>query len=85
MFALGALHAGGHDLPEDRAAAQRWFRAAAKRGHGQAQLMLSRYLAHGAAGEPNLAEARQWLEQAVAQGIEEAQTDLSALRAVGVE
>jgi len=47
--------------------------------------MLSRYLAHGAAGEPNLAEARQWLEQAVAQGIEEAQTDLSALRAVGVE
>ena len=44
MFALGALYAGGHDLPEDRMTAQRWFRAAAELGHGQAQLMLGRYL-----------------------------------------
>jgi TPR repeat protein len=80
MFALGALHAGGHDLPEDRLAAQRWFRAAAELGHGQAQLMLGRYLAEGAAGKPNPAEARSWFEQAAAQGIEEAQADLAALR-----
>jgi TPR repeat protein len=80
MFALGALYAGGHDLPEDRMTAQRWFRAAAELGHGQAQLMLGRYLAEGVAGEPNPAEARSWFEQAAAQGIEEAQADLAALR-----
>jgi TPR repeat protein len=79
MFALGALYAGGHDVPEDRAAAQRWSRAAAALGHGRAQLMLGRYLAEGAAGEPDPAEARSWLEQAAAQGIEEAQADLAAL------
>ena len=78
MFALGALHAGGHDLAEDRAAAQRWFHAA-ELGYGQAQLMLGRYLADGIAGEPNPAEARSWFEQAAAQGIEEAQADLAAL------
>ncbi|HJY47931.1 MAG TPA: hypothetical protein VJ349_04685, partial [Stellaceae bacterium] len=82
MFALGALRAGGHDIAEDRAAAQRWFRAAAELGHGQAQLMLGRYLAEGAAGEPNPAEARSWFEQAAAQGIEEAQADLAALPGV---
>ena len=85
MFALGALHAGGHDLPEDRMAAQRWFRAAAELGHGQAQLMLGRYLAEGAAGEPNPAEARLWFEQAAAQGIEEAQADLAALHAPALQ
>ena len=58
MFALGALYAGGHGVPEDRAAAQRRFRAAAELGHGQAQLMLGRYLAEGAAGEPDPVEAR---------------------------
>jgi TPR repeat protein len=75
---LGALYAGGHDLPEDRTAAQCWFRAAAELGHGQAQLMLGRYLAEGVAGAPNPSEARSWFEQAAAQGIEEAQADLAA-------
>ncbi len=79
MFALGALHGGGHDLPTDRATAQRWFRAAAERGHGQAQLMLGRYLDAGAAGEIDPAEARTWLERAAAQGIAEAEQDLASL------
>ena len=48
-------------------------------GHGQAQLMLGRYLAEGVAGEPNPSTARSWFEQAAAQGIEEAQADLAAL------
>ena len=79
MFALGAIHGGGHDLPADRTVAQRWFRAAAERSHGQAQLMLGRHLAAGAAGEPDSAEAKAWLERAVAQGIAEAEQDLAAL------
>ena len=59
--------------------AQRWFRAAAERGHGQAQLMLGRYLDAGAAGELDPAEARTWLERAAAQGIAEAEQDLATL------
>jgi len=79
MFALGALHSGAHDLPMDRATAQRWFRAAAELGHGQAQLTLGRYLAGGVAGERNAAEARLWLERALAQGVTDAEPDLAAL------
>ena len=79
MFALGALHGGGHGLPMDRGTAQRWFRAAANLGHGQAQLMLGRYLASGVAGESNRAEAREWLERAIAQGVADAQDDLADL------
>jgi TPR repeat protein len=85
MFAWGALYAGGHDAPEDRMAAQRWFRAAAELGHGQAQLMLGRYLAEGAADELNPSAARSWFEQTAAQGIEEAQVDLAALHAPALQ
>ena len=86
MFALGALYAGGHDVPQDRPAAQRWFRAAAELGHGQAQMMLGRYLAEGAAdGEPDPVEARSWFERAAAQGIEDAQADLAALPGLTVQ
>jgi uncharacterized protein len=79
MFALGALYAGSHDVPEDRTAARRWFRSAAELGHGQAQLMLARYLADGVGGDRDLTEARSWLDQAVAQGVAEAQDDLATL------
>jgi TPR repeat protein len=50
MFALGAIHAGGHEVTTDRQAAQRWFRAATELGQGHAQLMLGRYLVAGTAG-----------------------------------
>src|SRR4029077_11962429 len=79
MFALGAMYGGGHNIPMDRQAALRWFRAAAELGHGHAQLMLGRYLASGAAGEPNPKEAHHWLEQAVAQGVPEAESDIAQL------
>jgi TPR repeat protein len=79
MFALGALHGGGHQIPTDRKIAQRWLTAAAEEGHGYAQLMLGRYLAAGATGEPQPEEARDWFEQALAQGVLEAEEDLAAL------
>jgi hypothetical protein len=81
MFALGAIYGGGHGLPEDPMIAQRWFREAAKLGNGHAQLMLARYLAAGIAGEPNAAEAIDWLERAADQGVEEAQQELFLLNA----
>ena len=80
MFAIGAMNGGGHDVPTDRAAAQRWFRAAAERGHAHAQMMLGRYLARGLAGEHATRWRRGiWLERAVAQGLAEASADLAGL------
>jgi uncharacterized protein len=58
MFAMGALNGGGHDVRQDRGMAQRWFRAAAERGHRHAQTMLGRYLARGLAGPRNPQQAR---------------------------
>jgi TPR repeat protein len=78
MFALGAVFAGGRDVPVDRQIAQRWFRAAAELGHGHAQMMLGRYLMNGAAGDLNPVEGRMWLERAVAQGVADAEHDLAA-------
>ena len=40
--------------------------------------MLGRYLARGLAGEPDPAEAKTWLELALANGLEEARGDLAA-------
>jgi TPR repeat protein len=74
MFALGTLNSGGHNLPVDRRVAQRWFRAAAERGHGHAHMMLGRYLVKRVAGELNPVEGRLWLERAIAQGMRRSQT-----------
>jgi uncharacterized protein len=41
--------------------------------------MLGRYLASGVAGERMATEARVWLERAVAQGAQDAKSDLSEL------
>ena len=81
VIALGALCAGGYDWPVNRLAALEWFRAAAARGHGVAQMMLGRYLLAGVTGDPALEEGRMWLERAAAQGITEAEQDLLPLTA----
>ena len=79
MFSAGAMHGGGHEVPTNRPEAQKWFRAAAERGHAHAQMMLGRYLTRALAGERNTDEARTWLERAVAQGLTEAECDLAGL------
>jgi TPR repeat protein len=79
MFALGALHGGGHDLPTDRAVAIKWFRAAAELGHPTAALMLGRYLRKGLVGPVNALEAQHWLNRALELGVEEAKIDLNEL------
>jgi TPR repeat protein len=81
MFAVGAMYGGGHEVPVDRVVAQRWFRAAAERGHPYAQMMLGRYLSRNLAGELDIPQARKWMERAVAQGLQEAKADLTALPA----
>jgi hypothetical protein len=81
MFSAGAMHGGGHEVPTNRAEAQKWFRAAAERGHAQAQMMLGRYLARGLVDPANPDEARLWLDRALAQGLAEVRADLAALPA----
>lgn len=76
MFSLAAMYGGGHDVAENRADAQKWFRKAAQRGNGLAQLMLGRYLVRGLAGVTDLVEGRSWLERAKAQGIQDAEAEL---------
>ncbi len=63
----------------DRVVAQRWFEAAAERGHPYAQMMLGRYLARNLAGVKDIGKARRWLERALAQGMQDARADLAAL------
>jgi TPR repeat protein len=75
MFALGALHDGGYDIPANRPLAQHWFLKAAGAGHPQAQLMLGRYLMHGLAGTTDPAAARRWIEAARASGVAEDEFD----------
>jgi TPR repeat protein len=79
MFAIGAMLGGGHDVPMDRPAAQRWFRSAAEHGHAHAQMMLGRYLTRGLAGTTDPVEARVWLQRALSQGLTEAEYDLAQL------
>ncbi|UYH51378.1 sel1 repeat family protein [Candidatus Kirkpatrickella diaphorinae] len=79
-FGLGAMLGGGHHVEEqNRAEAQSWFRLAAERGHGLAQLMLGRYLERGLGGEVNLEGAQLWYERAEKSGVPEASQALIAL------
>lgn len=78
MFSLAAMLGGGHDVPENRPEAQKWFRKAAQRGNGLAQLMLGRYLVRGLGGVHDPVEGRIWLERAVGQGIDGAEQELAA-------
>jgi len=82
MYALGVLSGGGHDVPTNPPVAQHWFRAAAERGHAEAQKMLGRYLARGLAGERDLEAARLWLGRASAQGLADAGLDLASIQFV---
>ncbi|MBF0862068.1 tetratricopeptide repeat protein [Gluconobacter kanchanaburiensis] len=79
MFSLAAMYGGGHDVPENRPQAQLWFRKAAQRGNGLAQMMLGRYLVRGLAGVTDPVEGRVWLERAKAQNIRDAEAELVLL------
>ena len=48
-------------------------------------MMLGRFLLRNVAGEHNPAEARIWLERAVAQGLQDAKADLNSLPPVANE
>jgi hypothetical protein len=62
MFALGVLNSGGYDIAVDRAVAQRWFVAAAERGHKEALKTLGGHLSSEPEGVmPQGLKGRDWL------------------------
>ena len=79
QFALGRLYTtlpGGYrNDPE----AIRWFQAAAKRGHAQAQLEVGTRHLHGNQLPKDLDRAIEWLEKAAAQGVGQAAQSLGHL------
>jgi TPR repeat protein len=78
MFALGALHAGGHGIATDYEAARHWFAEAAARGHPIAALMFARYAMNGLGGPRDLEAGRRWYAQAAALGVPEAAGELAS-------
>ena len=79
MFALGALHGGGHDIETDREEARRWFAQAAEHGHPIAALMLARYAVRGLGGPQDIEAGRRWYAHAASLGSLEAADELAAL------
>ena len=73
------MYGGGHDVPQDRVTAQKWFHAAAEKGNAAAQLMMGRYLAQGLAGQQDTKQAKLWYQKAAAQDIADAVNELEAL------
>jgi TPR repeat protein len=79
MFALGSLHAGGHDLETDRAEARRWFAQGSDHGHPAAALMLARYTTLGLGGPRDIEAGRRWYAHSAELGSSEAAEELATL------
>lgn len=79
MFALGALHDGGHGIEVDCNEARRWFAQAAELGHPMAALMLARYVTRGLGGPRDIEAGRHWFVRAASLGAIEAVEELAAL------
>jgi len=75
--AYAYLLLGGRGVDEDKPAAARWFRRAARKGHPRAQFELATLYFLGEGVDRNLSEARRWFEMAQAgfpEGAERART-----------
>jgi TPR repeat protein len=79
MFALGALHGGGHDIETDREEARRWFVQGAEHGHPIAALMLARYTTRGLGGPQDIEAGRRWYALSAELGSSEAADELAKL------
>jgi hypothetical protein len=80
---LGQLYANGRGVPQDYAAARKWYEKAAAQGHGWAQNQLGQLSADGLGMPQDYKQARQWWEQAAAHGVAQAQYNLGQLYANG--
>jgi TPR repeat protein len=67
QFRLATLYAEGRGIPQDDAAAARWYRAAAEQGHAEAQYVLGRLCQEGHGVPQSDADAVHWWLRAAAQ------------------
>jgi TPR repeat protein len=82
-YNLAVMHLRGEVPHPDRAAAERWLRAAARGGFVTAQLMLARSLENGDFGSRDLAQAHDWYERAAVAGSVEAQLAMGTAHYLG--
>ena len=80
QYDLGRAYAIGNDVERDRSKAIKWYAAAAKAGHLEAQYALGSLFQKGWKGiPPNHREAANWFKQAAERGHVKAQWQLSLL------
>lgn len=76
---LGALYDNGKGVPEDAAAAVKWYRLAALQGNRQAQYYLGLMYAAGRGVPLDVSSAAKWYFKAAQQGLAGAQFNLGLL------
>lgn len=80
QYDLGYAYATGRDVERDRSKAIKWYAAAAKAGHLEAQYALGSLFQKGWKGiPPNHREAANWFKKAAEKGHVKAQWQLSLL------
>ncbi|MFZ5672026.1 MAG: peptidoglycan-binding protein [Pseudomonadota bacterium] len=67
-FIVASRFAEGKNVPQDRAAAARWFAVAAAKGLAPAQYRMGAILERGTGVQIDIEKARQWYERAAAAG-----------------
>ncbi len=68
QYQLGAMYARGDGVPEDQAAAIKWYRLAAEQGNPDGQRMLAEMYANGRGVKQDDAEAVKWWQMSATQG-----------------
>ena len=79
QFELAQLYENGRGLPEDAAAARRWYERAATEGHRQSMHMLAVLHARGDGGPRDFQQAAEWFERAANMGLTDSQYNLGVL------
>ncbi|MGH7396516.1 MAG: tetratricopeptide repeat protein, partial [Candidatus Rokuibacteriota bacterium] len=82
-YQLALRYATGEGVPQDPAAAARWYRQAAEQGFAPAQYQLGLRYANGDGVDRDYAEAVTWYRRAAEQGVAFAQFNLGVRYANG--
>lgn len=72
QFSLGMLHAGGHGVPQDNAAAVKWYRIAAQQGIDQEKLSIGIMYSKDEGVPEDHVQAYAWFNLSAAQGFMDA-------------
>jgi len=83
QFNLGVMYRNGQGVPQDNAAAARWYRKAANQGHAKAQFNLGIMYRNGQGVPQDNAAAARWYRKAADQGNARAQTNLGFMYGKG--